>query len=70
MYIYNCLAHGCSTINTNPETNIGVQPKSQKSKTANRDSYHNLSSEMVILPPGILRMRLSESCVLQSSIPL
>ena len=55
--------------------NIGVQPEHQKSKSVSHwllptDSYLYLSPKTVILPPGIVRMRLTDSCLLPSYIPL
>ena len=41
----------CSTINKNPETEIGIQPEGQKSKTVSH--WLLPQSEMSILPPGI-----------------
>ena len=60
----------CSTVNKNPETDIGIQPEGQRSKTVSHWLLPLPQSEMAILPPGILRMRLCESCLLPSSIPL
>ena len=51
-------------VNKNPETDIGVQAEGQKSKTASHWLLPIPQSKMVTLPLGILRMRLSESCLL------
>lgn len=48
----------CSTINKNPETNIGIQAEDQKSKPTRHWFLPLPQSKMVILPSGILRMRL------------
>ena len=43
----------CSTINNNPEMEIGVQPEGQKIKTASHWLLPLPQSKMAILPPGI-----------------
>ena len=44
---------GCSMMNNNPETETGVQPEGQKSKTASHWLLPLHQFEMVILPSGI-----------------
>ena len=57
-------AECCGSINKNPETDIGVQPEGQKSKTARHWLLPLPQSEMVVLPSRILRMGLTMSGLL------
>ena len=52
--------------NKNIETDVGVQPEGQKSKTANPWLLPLSQSKMVILPPGILEW----DCVWELSPPI
>ena len=56
--IKECWPHICSTVHKNPETDIGVQPEGQKSKTANDWLLPLPQSEVVILALGVLKMKL------------
>ena len=42
-----------TTVNKNPETDIGLQPEDQKSKAASHWLLPLPQSKMAILPPGI-----------------
>ena len=53
-----------SMINKNPEADTGFQSEDQKNKSASHRLFPLPQFKMAILPPGILRMRLTESCLL------
>lgn len=55
-------------INETSETDLGVQPEEQRNKAVT-DSYLD-EFEMAILPPGNVRKKQSESCLLPLYNPL
>ena len=66
----SCMISWCSTINKNPETEIGIQPEGQKSRTAATGFCFYLSSKWRSCFLESQNETVTESCLLQFYIPL